>query len=102
MLEILHSLSWASGFFVVMATAALLALFIARLRPAAWRWIVCAAAPVIISYCLYWYPVWLGADSSEYSSWELICVIPWSVAGILASTIVMVGVRWYLKSRNVS
>ncbi len=93
MRHLIESLSWASGFFVVAAMSAVLALFTGRLQSAALRWVSCAFAPIAIAYCLYWSPVWLGADSSEYSSWAGAFIVSWSVVGILASAAIMIGVR---------
>ena len=101
MRQMIESLSWNSGFFVVAAASALLALFTGRLQPAALRWASCVFAPIAISYCLYWSPVWLGAESSEYSSWSGAFVIPWSLLGIVVSAVVIIGVRQHLKAKHV-
>ena len=101
MRNLVASLSWTSGFFAVVAISSIIALLTGRLQPAALRWVAAVVAPIAVSYCLYWSPVWLGADSSEYSSWSGIFVIPWSVVGILASVVVMIGVRQHLKAKNV-
>lgn len=101
MRQIIESLSWTSGFFVVAVLSAVFALFTGRLHPTALRWGAGALAPISISYCLYWLPVWLGADASEYSSWSGVFVIPWSLVGILASVAVTIGVRQHLKAKHV-
>ncbi|MDR2239836.1 MAG: hypothetical protein LBE33_05280 [Zoogloeaceae bacterium] len=100
MRPLVESLTWTSGFFVVAVMSSVLALFTGRLQPTALRWIACILVPAAISYCLYWSPVWLGANSSEYWSWSVVFVIPWSLAGILASTAVMIGVRQYLRAKH--
>jgi uncharacterized membrane protein len=101
MRQLIDSLSWTSGFFVVALLSAVVALFTGRLQPTALRWVAGALAPIAISYSLYWSPVWLGADSSEYSSWSGVFVIPWSLVGILVSVAVMIGVRQHLKGKHV-
>lgn len=101
MRQLVESLSWTSGFFVVAVLSAVVALVTGRLNPAALRWATGALVPIAISYCLYWSPVWLGADSSEYSAWSGVVVIPWSLVGILASIAVMIGVRQHLKAKHV-
>ena len=101
MRQLIESLSWTSGFFVVAVLSAVFALFTGRLQFAALRWVAGALGPIVISYCLYWSPVWLGADSSEYWSWSGVFVIPWSLVGILASVAVMIGVRQHLKGKHV-
>jgi hypothetical protein len=101
MRELIESLSWTSGFFVVAAMSAVIALITGRLQPIALRWSAIVVTPSTISYCLYWFPVWLGADSSEYSSWSGVFIIPWSAVGILASVAVVIAVRQHLKAKNV-
>ena len=101
MRQLIESLSWTSGFFVVAALSGVFALFTGRLQPTALRWASCAFAPIAISYCLYWSPVWLGAESSEYSSWSGVFVMPWSLVGIMASAAVMIGVRQHLRAKHV-
>lgn len=101
MRALIESISWASGFFVVAVLSAVFALFTGRLKRAAVRWVAVVLVPITISYCLYWSPVWLGAGSSEYSSWSGAFVIPWSLIGILATVAAMIGVRQYLKTKHV-
>jgi hypothetical protein len=103
MLQLIESLTWTSGFFVVAAMSAILALFTGRLQAVALRWLACVFLPVAISYCLYWSPVWLGADysSGEHSTWSGVFVVPWSLVGILASAVVMLGVRQHLRAKHV-
>ena len=101
MRQLIESLSWTSGFFVVAALSSVLALFTGRLQSTALRWASCAFAPIAISYCLYWSPVWLGAEPSEYSSWSGAFVMPWSLVGIMASAAVMIGVRQHLRATHV-
>jgi amino acid permease len=48
-------------------------------------------APFIIAFCLYWSPVWLGADPSEYHAWAFVFILPWFLAGAIpAWTIVRI------------
>ena len=68
-------------------------------------WLLCSASrkslhklwvvvvPFALAYCLYWSPVWLDADRSEfhrgllrseYHTWQFI-IIPWFLAGAIAS-----------------
>jgi len=103
MRQLIESLSWSSGFFMVAAVSAVLALFTGRLQPAALRWSACALVPAAVSYCLYWSPVWLGAEYSisEHSSWSGVFLFPWSLVGALASVAVTAGVRQHLKAKHV-
>jgi len=46
--------------------------------------------PFGLAYSLYWLPVWLGADSSEYSAWAMLIVGTWFMAGFLPSAVIVV------------
>lgn len=46
------------------------------------------AIPLIIAYSLYWLPVWLGDDPSEYGAWSFI-IIPWFFAGFFPSAVMV-------------
>jgi hypothetical protein len=37
--------------------------------------------PFSLAYCLYWLPVWLGAEPSEFSAWAILFVGAWFLAG---------------------
>jgi hypothetical protein len=41
--------------------------------------------PFVLAYCLYWSPVWLGSDPSEYGAWAVLCVGAWFLAGFFPS-----------------
>ena len=53
--------------------------------------------PFALAYCLYWLPVWLDADKSEFHrallrsefhTWQFI-IVPWFLAGVIASAAVV-------------
>ncbi len=48
-------------------------------------WFLPLAAPMVVSYSLYWLPVWMGADAAEFGAWAGLFIIPWYVAGAGAS-----------------
>jgi hypothetical protein len=97
MLDALTSLSLTSGALVVAAVSAALAVGLARVSSVKARWSLGLLVPFAASYSLYWLPVWMGADPSEYSAWALLFVGPWSVAGVLASSVVL---YWVGKPRG--
>jgi hypothetical protein len=70
---------------VVSVTAAFLT---GRIGSAVARWLAAALVPLALSYCVYWMPVWLGADGSEYSAWALLGVGVPFVAGLIPSAVV--------------
>ena len=86
--ELIDSLSiWSGTFFVALVSAAvvwLLARMFTKLRK---LWIV--IVPFTIAFCLYWSPVWLGTDPSEYHAWALVFIVPWFLAGAIASAAVV-------------
>ena len=45
--------------------------------------------PFFPANCLYWSPVWLGADSSEYSIWAFAFVGAWSLAGFFPGALLV-------------
>jgi len=90
----LFDLSLASGAVFVAALSAMIAWALCYIRSKVARWIGAAFAPFVLSYCLYRSPVWLGANPDEYSSWALLFIGSWFLAGIIPSAgIVFVGGR---------
>jgi len=73
---------------LVAVVSAIAAMLIGRIGSALARWFAAVLFPLALSYCLYWMPVWLGADASEYPAWALLGVgIPF-VAGCIPSVLV--------------
>ena len=89
MLGFLNSLSIGSRAGLVALVSALLAVAYAQLSSQRAVWILNLGMPFIVSYSLYWSPVWLGADSLEYGAWAPLFIVPWYLAGLLVSTIVV-------------
>jgi hypothetical protein len=88
MLDLLRSLSLGSGAIVVGLCSAVSAVFLARIQTSSLRWLLLVATPILLSFVLYWSPVWFGANPSEYSVWSLLGIGAWSFAGLLVSVIV--------------
>lgn len=95
MLELLESLSFVSGALLIAGLSAVVALFSGRIENRLGRWAAAVAVPVLLAYLLYWSPVWLGADASEYSAWSLAFIVPWGLVGALASFAAAIAVRQY-------
>jgi hypothetical protein len=84
----LESLSLGSGsVLIAVASAGVVCLF-GRIRSVPVRWCAAVLVPLALSCCCYWAPVWLGSRGDQYSSWELLVVGVWFVAGLLASVVV--------------
>jgi len=57
-------------------------------------------APFALSCFIYWAPVWFfGYSSPGYSAWGLAFVIPWTIAGVVASGIASDLLLRWLKSK---
>jgi hypothetical protein len=85
MLQFLLSLSLATGALVVALASGLLGAVWGQVRPLIVRRALAFLVPFALAYSLYWSPVWLGRDPSEYGGWWFICIPPWYAAGALAS-----------------
>ena len=94
----IESLSLGSGAVLVAILSAGVVWLLCYVFPMFLRILWVVIVPLTFAYCLYWSPVWLGADSSEYSVWEFIFVVPWFLAGAVPSVAVALIVR-KLRSR---
>ncbi len=88
----IESLSLTSGAVVIAILSVIVVWILCSLLPVAspWRWIWAVVVPFGLAYCLYWSPVWLGADASEYSAWAFAFLVPWFLAGAIPSAIIIV------------
>ena len=75
---------------LVAVCSAIIAWPVCFVRPAVLRWGVAIFVPFVLSYCIYWLPVWRGANPSEYSSWEALGIGAPFLAGLIASILVIV------------
>jgi len=74
---------------MLVAVVSVIAAFLTgRIGSAVARWLTAALVPLALSYCVYWIPVWLGADGSEYSAWALLGVGVPFVAALIPSVVV--------------
>ena len=48
------------------------------------RFAVACIIPPVVVYCLYWLPVWMGRDPSEYWSWSVVFYFFWGVPSLIA------------------
>jgi hypothetical protein len=89
-LRFVESLSLQSGAVIVAVVSGLCAIGWSRLESRSVTWTVSLVTPIVIAAALYWFPVFLGAPSTEYSAWAVIFIAPWSVAGAAAAALVVV------------
>lgn len=83
-----QSLSLTSASLLVAVISAVAALLIGRITSAVARWFAAVLFPLVLSYSVYWMPVWLGADGSEYLAWALLGVGVPFLAGLLPTAVV--------------
>ena len=89
MLNLIHSLSLETGALVIMTVSAVMAIGVVFIPNTMLRRGFASAVPFVLAYALYWSPVWLGANPSEYASWAALFIMPWLLPGLLASATVI-------------
>jgi hypothetical protein len=89
MRDVIESLSIGSGAILVAGSSAGIVWLLCLVSPKALWKIWAILVPFILAYCLYWSPVWLGADPSEYHAWALLFVVPWFAAGAIPSAAIV-------------
>ena len=92
-----QSLSLISASALVAVISAVAALLIGRITSAVARWFAAVLFPFVLSYSVYWMPVWLGANGSEYSAWALLAVGVPFLAGLVPSAVVTLVVTRYVQ-----
>lgn len=100
MLELIESLSLVSGAFIIVGVSIALAFVWARITNVVARWVAAFGAPFLLSYCLYWSPVWLGASRTEYSAWAGVVIVSWFLFGGSASAIITYIVKRHNHARG--
>ena len=89
-------MSFWSGAFLIAVVSALIVWLLCSCFPRL-RWLWAVIVPFALAYCLYWSPVWLDADKSEfnhallrseYHTWQFI-IVPWFLAGAITSAAVV-------------
>jgi hypothetical protein len=91
------SLSLGSGALVVAIVSAGIVWLLCFLFPASPHKLWALIVPFALAYCLYWSPVWLDADQSEfhhallrseYHTWQFV-IVPWFLAGAIPSAAIV-------------
>lgn len=99
MRHFVESLSLASGAGIVAALSALLTWVLFKRARGREVWLLPLAAPLLVSYPLYWLPVWMGAgDEAQFGAWAGLFIIPWYLAGAGTSAYVVFLLRSLGKS----
>ena len=66
----------------------------ARIRSRTVAW----AAALLTPLLLYWSPVWFRADPAEYDTWSFVFIVPWFLAGAVASCLSLAVARRRLRA----
>lgn len=85
MRSFVESLSLGSGAIVVGLVSVGIVALLSALTSKVLRTLCVVVVPFGLAYSLYWLPVWLGADSSEYGPWAILIVGAWFFAGFFPS-----------------
>jgi hypothetical protein len=89
MKTLVESLSLGSGAALIAVLSLGAVWFLCSILPLALRWLWVVIVPFIFAYSLYWLPVWLGSDPSEYSAWATLGVGTWFLSGAIPSAVLV-------------
>ncbi len=102
MKTLLESLSIGSGAVLTGVLSVGFVWLLCSVLPMALRWLWVVIVPFILAYSIYWLPVWLGSDPSEYGVWALLGVGAWFLSGTIPSAaLVLVLGRRRAKQKGV-
>jgi hypothetical protein len=94
MKDFLESFSLGSGALLIAIFSVGIVWLLIFLLPKALDWLWVVLVPFSLAYCLYWSPVWLGADDiAQYGAWSFLGVGTWFVAGLFPSAILALILR---------
>ena len=81
-------------FTLVVAVVSFLLAFVWAKVSIGWlRWLLAASMPILVAGVVYWTPVWLGGDASEYSAWSGVAVIFGGLPGAVISAFTVFLIR---------
>jgi hypothetical protein len=100
MRSLIDSLSLVSGSLVAAMISLVLVATLGRFSSVRLYVLWAVLIPFIVAYCLYWSPVWLGNDPSEYGIWSGMVISVWFVAGTAASSALLFFLRKRRKAQN--
>jgi hypothetical protein len=94
MRHFVESLSIGSGAGIVAVLSALLTWALFKRARGREVWLLTFATPLVISFSLYWLPVWMGAgDVAQFGAWAVLFILPWYIAGAGTSVFVVLLLR---------
>jgi hypothetical protein len=94
MRHFVESLSLGSGAGIVAVLSALRTRLLFKRAHGRAVWLLPLATPLVVSFSLYWLPVWLGADDvAQFGAWAGLFILPWYLAGAGTSAYVVLLLR---------
>jgi hypothetical protein len=93
MKNFVESLSLGSGAILIAVFSVGVVWLLCFVLPVALRWLWVVIVPFLFAYSLYWSPIWLGADRSEYSIWAVLGVGAWFLSGAIPSAVLVLILR---------
>ena len=88
MLDLINSLSFTQGALLVAIVSGLSAIGWGFMKTSRIKYALVVGVPYLFAHSLYWSPVWLGEHPSEFTTWAVIFILPWYLAGLLVSLLV--------------
>lgn len=96
-------MSWTTGIIVLGLVSFFSSYFVLKIKNDSMRIILVLVAPFIMSYSLYWVPVWLSEakdKSGEFSAWSTAFIGPWAFVSYLAIILGLLLFGRIMKSSN--
>ncbi len=95
MVRFIQSLSLSSGALLIAIVSSSSVWLLGQVSPSRLRKLWVIAVPAVLTFCLYWFPVWFADEPAlEYHAWQFVFYVLWFLAGIIPSALV---VRFVLK-----
>ncbi len=90
MVRFIQSLSLGSGALLIAIVSSASVWFLGQVAPSRLRKLWVIAIPAILTFCLYWFPVWFaGEPALEYHTWQFVFYVLWFLAGAIPSALVV-------------
>jgi len=88
-----QSLSLGSGAFLIGLLSVIIVWLLCTVLPRVPHSLWVVGVPLILAYSLYWLPVWVGSDPSEYGAWAVLGIGTWFLPGVIVSAVTVLILR---------
>ena len=90
-----------SGALIIACISVFLSLLWVKISHVVTRSTLGLTSPFIVSYCLYYFPVWFSHGSvSEYAVWAPFFISIWGIVGLVASAVTISMILWIKKRKR--